>query len=506
MKFAIRKAHYKYALFVVISLYFILNFVTIMTFPFVHSDETWLMGLSKTALEHKSFQVSEPFFDLYPRAIHGLRVVFISLQSLFISVFGFKIFSVRLLSLFFGTFSLAFIGMISKKITNSTFSLVLSSLFAVNLQFIMHTKVARQEAIIVTLLLISLYLYIKEKSTLWIGIPIGFAIGVHPNSFVIAMGMGLILLHDAFSKKNIKPLLQYVLTLTVFAAFFVTFSFILNSNFIHDYLAYGETQGITNFQFNRLEGFYYFYYKIYHRIGGTYFLVNSKLNLLAILITFVITTGQLVFYKLKKITPSTYLVMNYLLFIGINLSLMVIGRYNQTSIIFIIVSGFLLIGSFAYQFNKIGILSLIVLFTIQIPILFDTIDLEQSENYHKLEQAFEIIPKDAEVLGNLSYLEFLSLNHFHDFRNLWQLTGAESLEYLNTHSIEYIIWPEEMEYIHNMKVWEILYGPLDYYKVFKDYLDQQELIATYENSTYGMRIAKYVDTYPWTIKIYKITK
>ena len=55
-------------LFGVISLCFL------ESFPFVHSDESWLAGLSRAMLEEKSIRVTEPFFDARPRYPHGIKL------------------------------------------------------------------------------------------------------------------------------------------------------------------------------------------------------------------------------------------------------------------------------------------------------------------------------------------------------------------------------------------------------------------------------------------------
>lgn len=54
-------------------IYFIWNLITLMKFPAVHSDELWLKGITDEMIRQKSFAVTEPFFDLYPRVVHPDR-------------------------------------------------------------------------------------------------------------------------------------------------------------------------------------------------------------------------------------------------------------------------------------------------------------------------------------------------------------------------------------------------------------------------------------------------
>ena len=91
-------------LFITIISYISLNLIYLDKFPFVHSDEPWLSGLSKNMLENTSLSVTEPFFDLMPRYPHALKVVFHLIQIPFIYFFGYNIFSVRLISLIFGLY------------------------------------------------------------------------------------------------------------------------------------------------------------------------------------------------------------------------------------------------------------------------------------------------------------------------------------------------------------------------------------------------------------------
>ncbi|MEG0020453.1 MAG: 4-amino-4-deoxy-L-arabinose transferase, partial [Oscillospiraceae bacterium] len=47
--------------------YFCVGLIFLVDFPFVHSDEAWLGGLSREMLARGSLSVTEPFFDLKVR-------------------------------------------------------------------------------------------------------------------------------------------------------------------------------------------------------------------------------------------------------------------------------------------------------------------------------------------------------------------------------------------------------------------------------------------------------
>ena len=67
-------------------------------FPYVHSDESWLAGLSRGMLEEGSIGVTEAFFDAKPRYPHAIKTLFHLMQAGMISVFGYSVRTVRLLS------------------------------------------------------------------------------------------------------------------------------------------------------------------------------------------------------------------------------------------------------------------------------------------------------------------------------------------------------------------------------------------------------------------------
>ena len=52
---------FKYFIYIYLLVYFILNILFLVDFPFVHSDEPWLSGLSRAMMESRSLAVTEPF-------------------------------------------------------------------------------------------------------------------------------------------------------------------------------------------------------------------------------------------------------------------------------------------------------------------------------------------------------------------------------------------------------------------------------------------------------------
>ena len=80
-------------------------------------------------------------------------------------------------------------------------------------------------------------------------------------------------------------------------------------------------------------------------------------------------------------------------------------------------------------------------------------------------------------------------------------------DYINKNKIEYIIYPEEMDFIYNSRPsWNILYGNLyPYYSEMQQFLKQKtKLIKIFSSSTYGMRIVRKIGQKDWSVKIYKV--
>ena len=499
--FAIRKTdlrNNKWLIPIFFILYLIIHLCFLVDFPFIHSDESWLSGFTRHVMTTGTFKVSEPFFNEYPRAIHGLRIVFVSLQSLFIRLFGYSPFSVRLLSLIASTFTLWFVNLILKYLSWSSLYRVLSLLLiSLQIQFIYASHLARQDVLILLMMTSAFYITLKKKRPVLTGSLIGLSIGIHPNSFLIACGIGLIYLVDVIKKEtSIKELLLLITTTTLWAALFITISLSLNPNFVHDYLSFGESLGVVNYEFNRFEGFYYYYYKLFHQIGGTYLLLPIRFEILLLPLTIIIGMYHLISFKNKSLTSI------FLMILGINMGYLIIGRYNQTAIIFTLF--FLML--FWIVFLKTLIPDKVFWITLLIIAIFNgynsypmvTVD---NDSYQELGEYLQL---EGRVLGNLNLEYHLKEGQLIDYRNLWDTTDFEG--YIKEHDIKYIIVPEEMSYIKKTSPkWDILYGPLPYYDDMMRYLENCEVTDSFESKTYGMRIARYINTYPWTIKIYKVS-
>ena len=113
------------AVLVILAVFFVGNLCFLTQYPFVHSDEPWLAGLTRNMMEQGSLGVTETFFDLKPRYPHAVKSIFHLLQMPLIALFGYGAFSVRLLSLLGGTTALWLFYCVAQKLCNSKWNAVL---------------------------------------------------------------------------------------------------------------------------------------------------------------------------------------------------------------------------------------------------------------------------------------------------------------------------------------------------------------------------------------------
>jgi len=144
----------KYLFPAFILVYFIVNLLFLTDFPYVHSDEAWLSGLSRVLIN--DFKMEYTFFDLFPTTHHTMKIFFIMIQGLFIKGFGYNIFVLRLISLIFSMGSLLlFYKILLNYNIKKMASLMYTILLALNLQWLMVSHIARQEAILIFLFLLA---------------------------------------------------------------------------------------------------------------------------------------------------------------------------------------------------------------------------------------------------------------------------------------------------------------------------------------------------------------
>lgn len=527
MKISFKKICNSLAAWQIILLFFIINIFFLTNFPFIHSDEAWLSGLSRQIMQKQNLASTEAFFDLLPRHPHALKILFHLLQIIFIKVFTYKIFSFRLISLIAGSLTLVIFYKTVFLITNSKkISISALIIMALDIHFIYSSHFARQEIILLLVFQTAFYYFLKnidEKSSqisffkkqsshsinkdIFLGLILGLAIGIHPNSFIIALPFIAIYSWNLLINKKItgKNYFTFILTLSFFATLFVFLSFKIDPNFLNNYSNYGAQLGVLDSFLVKLGNLKNFYLKLFYRVSGTYYIPQIKFQLLFFAVLFLLSLIVSIF---KKDKINLYLILSVT---AVNLGYLIIGRYNQTSIIFIFPIFYLIFFNIIKKINpKIADILIILLIIILSFNTGLTIARDSHYNYQNyLQQISEVVPKDSNVLANLNTEYYFENSSLFDYRNLAYLekNKLSFAQYITKNQIEYIIYPEEMDFIYNSRPsWNILYGNLyPYYSEMQQFLNEKSiLIKKFTNSTYPIRIVQKIGEKKWTVKIYKV--
>lgn len=510
-----------------IFLFFIINLFFLTNFPFIHSDEAWLSGLSRQIMQTGNLASTEAFFDLLPRKPHAVKIFFHLLQIIFIKIWDYQIFTFRLISLLAGSFCLYFFYKISFLITKSKkLSLGALIILAADIHFIYSSHLARQESILILIMLSAFYYFFKKIdnqnnytsnlnfnyghsiiSDITLALILGSAIGFHPNALIISMPLIIIYSWNLiFSKEtNFKNYLSFGGILALIALFFIYLSFQFDPDFISNYSSYGANLGVLDSFLIKFENLKAFYLKLFHQISGTYYVPPIKFQLSFFS---AVTIFSLIKFFFKKDKINLYLLLSLF---AVNLGYLIIGRYNQTSIIFIFPIAYLLFINLIKDFN-LKTAGTIIIITAVILSLYSGITIFKDSHYNYqdyLQQIAEVIPQNARVLANLNTDYYFENSSLFDYRNLAYLeeNKLSFAEYIAKNKIEYIIYPEEMDFIYNSRPsWNILYGNLyPYYSEMQKFLKEEtKLIKNFSNSTYAVRIVREIARKNWSVKIYKV--
>lgn len=518
------QTHWLFILF--LALYLIMNLYSLTSFPFVHSDEAWLSGLSRNIVEKGDFSVTETFFDLKERHPHAIKIIFHFIQILFLQILDYSIFSVRLISLCFGLFSLVITYRLALAMFNSKgLALTAATLLAVDVQFIYASHLARQEIILVFVLLLAMdyfrrnYHNQRYSTDLLLSSIIGLSIGIHPNSFIISLPLGLIYLYHLIFTKKLRPvnLLLYGTGVAIWASVFIFLSLSFDPHFPSNYALYGNEFEVFNPISSKLGEIFYFYQKIFHQVSGTYYMPDIRLQFF-LFAGLLITALSLIISPPKKkgslnstsLPQKDDLVMLLLAITGVNLGIMLIGRFNQTSVILQFPFFYLLAAGLIAHLRKYkwGATLFLLFLALLINTSWNMAPLITHSYAKYLGEIARVVQPTDRVVANLNTDYHFANGALLDYRNLayLQKNGLSLAEYLNERKVQYIIYPEEMEIIYRERPrWNGMYGPPEYYSELQEFLQHDcELVHEFSDSWYGMRISEYMGTRDWKVRIYKV--
>lgn len=502
--------------------YGLFSYAFLTRYPFVHSDESWLAGLSRTMLENKSLSVTESFFDARQRYPHAIKSLFHLLQMAFIEVFGYSIESVRLLSLIAGLLFLAVFYFLIKKVTKrEKLALAITVLFSLDTEFIYASHFARQEIILGVSLIAGLFLLLdlflegsfKKKETrlrnvVLAAIITGASIGLHPNSFLLACSFGSILLFLFITeeKKNGKLFGIYIGITGLFALFFVAVSYSFDGQFLTHYFANGALEFDVDASLTTKAGeLWGFFQRLFERFSGTYYVTELRFSLL--LFAFLVVFLGIYALVMKEMQLGAVLFG----VLGLLGGMIIIGRYNQTSVFFFFPFGYLLFAMLLSMLEKFGrrfFFVGVLVITIGISIGEITPWLEKTSYESYLSKLQELVPRNAKTIANLNTEFYFDEGCLRDYRNLpYALEQGGLKAYIEKNEIEYVVYSTELDYLYEHRPYfNVIYGNVMFVAELRDFCEKNcEKVGEFVNTEYGSRVIGIMGQEEYSkVMIYKV--
>lgn len=505
-----------------ILIYFFINLLFLDRFPFVHSDESWLAGLTRNMLQNRSLSVTETFFNLVPRSPHAIKSLFHLMQMPFLLLFGYSAFSVRLLSLLFGCGALVLTYKTVRLLTPRIgVSFLLTLILACDVQFVAALHFARQEMVLVMGMLACMYILLKRegsinrKDILLLACITGICIGIHPNSFLIAVMCGCMLLLRMllFRDLSVRLSLLYVGITGAFAGLFVAASLYMNPHFFADYFAYGASEfGIDAPLLSKANELGYYFTKLFGSVSGTYYVPDIRPQLVLFPALIVFALMHAIRIKQRDIESSRKLLSILAAIFGILAGTVLIGRYNQTGIVFLFPFCWLLLPFAADALGKRlrGIVFALVAFVILATSIANVLPWLSHDYDDYTSQIARSVPPEAKVIANLNTGFYFDNGALLDYRNLPNIktTGKHFADYVRENGVEYLIISQELYDIHNQRPkWNIIYGNVHNYleEMQKFLISDCEEVDSFVNNTYGVRIIELMQSgREFTVRVYRV--
>jgi 4-amino-4-deoxy-L-arabinose transferase-like glycosyltransferase len=476
----------------------------------MHSDEAWLSGLTRNMMRSGSLQVTEPFFDLKPRYPHAIKMLFHLLQMPFIAVFGYTLFAVRLLSLICGGLALLLFYRCARATAGFPVSLGLTAAVSVNGQFLLAAHTARQEILLLFMLLSLAAVLLQSKgefkprTAVTLGVLAGLSAGLHPNALLPALGCGCAMLCHMLAAKRFrwKPLLAYVGVTGGLAAVFVAISLAFDAQFVPHWLRYGDTEFELLVPFaNKFSDFPAYLARLWNGSGGTYALPDLKPQLMLCALLPAIGIVQAV--RTKK--PA--LLTGIGLWAGALLGTVLIGRYNQLSAVLWMFPALLMAAALLKDGRRaaIGIAALAVAFAL--PAMAAVRDAYRYDYEAYVQQISTAAAADTKTLANLNAGFAFDNGKLLDVRNLTYLqeNNLTFAQYVESRGIETIVWSDEMRFLYDRRPdFNTLYGNLRYVPEVEAFLATRcTLLESFEAPGFGMRLKQAADE-PCLIRVYRV--
>ncbi len=495
---------------VFLLLYCMLNLLFLTRYPLVHSDESWLGGLTRNMLTSGSPAVTEPFFDIKPRYPHAIKILYHLLQMGFVAVFGYSVFALRLLSLLAGCMALGLAYRCCRRVAPFGVAFAVMASMGACAQFIATAHTARQEALLLAMLfwLLDSLLALKEDTGFAayrkLGLIAGASVGLHPNGFLLAMGCGVALLLRMAAQRRFtwRALLGYIAATGAVVLVFVGLSLLFDGQFATHYRRYGETEFDLGVPVaDKLQGFADYVQKLWLGESGTYTLPDLKAQL--VLAGLLLPWG--VAHALRKGDPMTAAFAGIPL--GAALGTALIGRYNQLSAALWMLPCLLLLAPLLAKLRPLR-LALPPVCAALLLATWQAVAAAMPYDYSTyLAQIAALVPPQTKVLANLNTAFYFDNDALLDVRNLAYLkeNGLSFADYVASRGIRMILWPQEMDLIYTSRpTYNALYGNPRAVPEVQAYLAEHcTLVGTFENPGYAVRIVSLIGQ-PYRVSVYRV--
>lgn len=495
-----------------LCLYAAFSLWSLTRFPFVHSDESWLSGLTRHMLQSGSVGVTEPFFDLKPRYPHAIKTLFHLLQMLMLRLFGYEVGSFRLLSLLGGLAALGvFYALLLRQTRRPWLSVLGTTLLSLDVQFLYASHFARSE-ILVLLGMLGCFWALGDREhrhPVLAAVITGLCVGLHPNSFVAAGLCGSVLVLGSSRrdwKRTLRQLALYTGVVALFALAFIGLSLRMDPDFFrHYYGEYGADYQVHGTLLEKLAETGPYFQRLFEQVSGTYYTPDIRWQLLlfgAALVLAPALPGK----GRGQLRPALCALL------GIWLAMALMGRYGQPYVVFYFPFGYLLVIQLLAPLRKgrgLALLGALAALTgwMTFPQVLPA--LEQPEQYDRyLAKIASVVPSDAKTLGNLNAEYHFQDGKLLDYRNLPYLEreGLTLSAYLRSRQVRYILYSSELELLYDLRPrWDHIYGDPGFLPELKRLLEEEcRLEYQFVDNQYGNRVVSYQHTgREFTVSIYR---
>ncbi len=280
-------------------LYLLFHVTTLVSFPFVHSDEVWLATLTRDMIAARSPAATESFFRLTPRWPHAAKTLYHLLQAPFVAV-SFSPGSVRLLSVALAMATLYFFRrtldhLFASQERGRAAALAWTSALALDVQFVYAAHMARQEIAVMAVTAAAIAWVVRDRErwnvrrTATLGSALGVSVAVHPNAALVAVAMAPLLAATQARRVGWRGALRHGAAYAAAAAGGVGLvalaSFAMDGAFLEHYAAFGDAVGVGDHPARRWARFLRFWRKLYVGAAGTYYLPPVRVQLVALAVT-----------------------------------------------------------------------------------------------------------------------------------------------------------------------------------------------------------------------------